>query len=102
MGTVNCPDLAFAPRCDDALLRGANDGHVAQAGPIDQIGHVQAALVTNANAGVRPISAIDDHRFDLEQRRGPELHRHTQLSRPSGSEGVRAVRLDSVSGPRRQ
>lgn len=30
------------------------------------MGHMQAAFATNANIGVRPISAIDDHRFDLE------------------------------------
>lgn len=63
-GTVVWPDAAVLPGVTMALLRGANARHVAQVIPLDQIGRMQAAFVTNASVGVRPISVIDGHRFD--------------------------------------
>ena len=63
-GTVVWPDAAVLPGVTMALLRGANDRHVAQAIPLAEIGRMQAAFATNASVGVRPISAIDGHHFD--------------------------------------
>ncbi len=65
-GTVIWPDATVLPGVTMALLRGANDRHVAKSIALDQIGRMEAAFATNASIGVRPISAIDGHHFDSE------------------------------------
>lgn len=65
-GMVVWPDAAVLPGVTMALLRSANDRHVARAIPLDEIRHMRAAFATNASVGVRPISAVDDHHFDSD------------------------------------
>lgn len=72
-GMVVWPDAAVLPGVTMALLRGANDRHVARAMPLDEIGHMRSAFATNASMGVRPISAIDDHHFDSDHAAIAEL-----------------------------
>ena len=74
-GTVVWPGAAVLPGVTMALLRGANDRHVAKVIPLDQIGRMQAAFATNASIGVRPISAIDGHHFDSAHPAIAELQR---------------------------
>lgn len=73
-GTVIWPDAPVLPGVTMALLQATGD-HVLQSVPLDQIGEFPAAFATNASIGVRPISAIDGHRFDPDHPVIAELQR---------------------------
>ena len=73
-GTVIWPDAPVLPGVTMALLQATGE-HFLQRVPLGQIGEFRAAFATNASIGVRPISAIDSHRFDPDHPVIAELQR---------------------------
>ena len=65
-GTVIWPHAPILPGVTMALLRAATPGHLSGTVAAGEIGQMRAAFATNAGFGVRPIAAIDDHEFDVE------------------------------------
>lgn len=65
-GQVVWPEAAVLPGVTMALLSAADASHVTRPVPSGEVSQMRAAFATNAGVGVRPISAIDEHEFDVD------------------------------------
>lgn len=65
-GQVVWPEAAVLPGVTMALLTAADASHVTRPVALTDVSRMRAAFATNASIGVRPISIIDGHEFDVD------------------------------------
>lgn len=65
-GQVVWPEAAVLPGVTMNLLTAADTSHVTRPVASAEVSQMRAAFATNASIGVRPISIIDEHEFDVD------------------------------------
>lgn len=65
-GQVVWPEAAVLPGVTMNLLTVADTSHVNRPVASGEVSQMRAAFATNASIGVRPISTIDEHEFDVD------------------------------------